>query len=182
MSLNTDKLFSTGLSALGIISGVVIKNTAKKLETKGCEKTVGTGLFIAGWAGMAYSLKGSTWKSFKSLLAYIAIIFIVIAVMVMVTAMETGKEVPMIMPVIFAMGWLVLGLSLSILRDGRFDKWNATAGATASLMVILSMLVVIPWQRENCIVDGPGYPLMFGLAFAIFTLVNSLDGGLSTIM
>ncbi len=180
MSIDGPTLVKTGVSALAIIAGVNLKNSAKKLKLPGCEKNLGTGLFIAGWTGMAYALKGTSWDM-KTIIAFIAVIFIVIAVMSMIHTMETGEKVPMILPFIFAVAWMVLGLSLGILRDGRYDKWSAAAGALASVMVIISMLVVLPWQRDNCLVDGPGFP-MFTAAFAIITLVNSLNGGVSSLM
>lgn len=34
------------------------------------------------------------------------------------------------------------------------------------------MLYMLPYQRKNCIVDGPGMPL-FMLAFGIIILLNS---------
>lgn len=183
MSIDGTKLFTTGLSALGIISGVVLKNTSKSLDDpkKTKMKTLGTGLFIGGWAAMAYSLRGTNWKSVKSVLSFVAIIFIVVVVMTMVNTMESGEEVPMILPIVFAVSWLMLGLSVGILQDGRFDKWSGAAGALASIAVILAMLVALPWQRKNCIVDGPGLPA-FTAAFGVIALVNSLPGGLSSIM
>ncbi len=183
MSIDGAKLFTTGLSALGVISGVVLKNTSKSFDDpkKKNMKILGTGLFIGGWATMAYSLRGTSWKSVKSVLAFVAILLIVIVVMTMVHTMDSGEEVPMVLPIVFAISWLVLGISVGILRDGRFDKWSAAAGAISSIMVILAMLVALPWQRKNCIVDGPGFSL-FTAAFANLALINSLPGGISSIM
>ena len=81
MSIDGSKLFASGLGALGVISGVHLKNTSKSLKNPGNMKTIGTGLFVGGWVAMAYSLRGTSWRSVKSVLSFVAIMFIVVVVM-----------------------------------------------------------------------------------------------------
>jgi hypothetical protein len=88
-----------------------------------------------------------------------------LGVVVAVMAMKKFKGI-LPMPVVgalFMLSWLVLGYASN----------KKMMGLLASLMVILSMVVVLPKQRELCVVDGPGYALLFPFAWVVLMVANN---------
>ena len=183
--LDLQTVGKTAVGAISVISGVVIKNSKDRLPAdskvydyvsdKNLDR-LGLGLFGGGWLWTAHMLSDSDWGT-KSLLSFGASLMILVVVMMMKNKMKTGENVPTYLPVMFSMAWLLLGYSLGILRGGGFNKNSRNAGIFASVLVILSMLMVLPYQREHGIVDGPGMP-MFAGAWGIISLVNALPTGL----
>ena len=75
---------------------------------------------------------------------------------------------PMVFPLIFALSWIILGFNVGNHLSGN-QKY---IGLFASFLVLLSMMHMLPFQRINNIVDGPGMPL-FVIAWVIFIILNS---------
>jgi hypothetical protein len=92
----------------------------------------------------------------------------VIAVMMMKQYMVKKQNPPMVFPAIFALSWIILGLNAGNHLVGN-QKY---LGLFASFLVLLSMMVILPFQRTNNIVDGPGQPL-FVIAWVILIMLNS---------
>ena len=82
--------------------------------------------------------------------------------------MSNKQKPPMILPAIFAISWLVLGYNSGSHLTGSM-KW---LGLAVGVLVILSMMVILPFQRKNCIADGPGMPL-FVIAWVLIVYMNS---------
>ena len=178
-------LGKTALGAIAVISGVALKNSKdhltadnilhKDMSDKNLDR-LGLGLFGGGWLLTASALSAGDWGT-KSLLSFGSCLTILLVVVMMKSMMKKGQAVPAYLPVMFATAWLTLGYSLGILRGGGFNKNSRNAGIFAAVLVILSMLMVLPYQRTHNIVDGPGLPMFTG-AWAMISVVNALPSGL----
>ena len=174
LSFNKKSLMSTLLGASLVIGGVVIKNTLEQLKTpKHPLSKVGLGLFIIGWVIVAYATGNSGSKSRnKMFIAFSSAAGIVYSVMSMKKAMASGMPMPMMYPAIFAGSWLTLGYTVGMGKGGFFNT-STILGLLAAGMVLLGMMVVLPWQRKNKVVDGPGMPL-FVAAWGLLAAGNAL--------
>ena len=166
--------------ALAIMAGVMLKNGGgpKQANLGKWSKTLGMVLFIGGWLIVAYAVslnsKGSRFKSgMKMWLPVLASLGVLVTVMIMMSIKEKhGGKMPtwaMILPVLFAALWILLGWSVAM------GKGNIAIylGLGAAALVLLSMLVSLPWQRKNGMIDGPGIGL-FALGWVALSVANAL--------
>lgn len=169
MKYNHSILLHTFIAALLVISGVVIKNSYEQMGMPDhpIGKPLGMMLFTIGWIYVAYIL--SHHKKNK-LLFIVPSLAILSSVITMKNYMAEKIDVPMILPIIFALSWILLGFGV-----GNHLKGNLKfTGLIASACVLASMLYSLPQQRKMCIVDGPGMPL-FVIGWFIIALLNSLQ-------
>jgi hypothetical protein len=168
----SNRLYLTLLGGLLVLSGVVTKNTSEQMEQEDSfvGSKLGPALFVLGWAIVAYSIAlPSNTKGYIAPIEFdqhtiqtlIAVSAIVSSVFMMKKLMDSGKKIPMMYPAMFAGGWLLLGFTV-----------GGYLGMVSALLVIGSMMGVLPWQRENCVVDGPGMP-MFTIAWLLLAAGNS---------
>ena len=87
--------------------------------------------------------------------------------------MASGKPMPTMYPVIFAGSWLALGYTVGMGKGGFFNT-STILGLLAAGMVLVGMMVVLPWQRKNNVVDGPGLPL-FVAAWGLLAAGNAIQ-------
>lgn len=181
LNLLDKKFCSLMCPALIIIIGVMLKNGGKQFnEHKGVKEDkmvmlLGTILFIGGWIGVAYAA-ATTDTGFKSgqnlWLPIMSSTAIVLSVMGMMQAKQKyGEDTPEwfnVLVFVFAIGWLVLGYSVAM---GKGDK-TMVLGIGAAVFVLVSMLIALPWQRKNNVVDGPGMAL-FALGWVLLAAANS---------
>ena len=73
---------------------------------------------------------------------------------------------------LFTLGWLTVGVSVGMGKSSLLNR-NTYLGVSGAILVLLSMLKMLPKQRELCVVDGPGMP-MFALGWVAVVLGNSL--------
>ena len=167
MKINTNLLIQTSIAACLVIFGVVTKNSFEQLgfPNHPIGKPLGMGMFIMGWIYIAYIFSINKPNKLAFILPSIGI---VIAVMMMKQYMVKKQTPPMVFPVIFALSWIILGLNAGNHLVGN-QKY---LGLFASFLVLLSMMVILPFQRTNNIVDGPGQPL-FVIAWVILIILNS---------
>jgi len=167
MQINTNLLIQTFIAACLVIFGVVTKNSFEQLGLPNhpIGKPIGMGMFIMGWIYTAYIL--SINKPNK-LMFILPSALIVMSVMMMKQYMVKKQTLPMVFPVIFALSWIILGLNAGNHLSGN-QKY---LGLFASFLVLLSMMVILPFQRKNEIIDGPGQPL-FVIAWGILIMLNS---------
>jgi len=165
----SNSLISTTVGSILIVSGVVLKNTLEQTNTNNMIlTTLGMSIFSIGWIVMAYALSQN--KQARTIVGIsIACASILISVMTMKILMKQNKTVHIALPIIFAISWIILGFLVGDHLNGAMSY----SGLISSIMVILSMMVVLPWQRKNCVVDGPGMPL-FVSALAYIIYLNSL--------
>ena len=151
MQNNTNLLIQTFIAACLVIFGVVTKNSFEQLgfPNHPIGKPIGMGMFIMGWIYTAYIL--SINKPNK-LMFILPSALIVMSVMMMKQYMVKKQNPPMVFPAIFALSWIILGLNAGNHLSGN-QKY---LGLFASFLVLLSMMVILPFQRTNNIVDGPG--------------------------
>jgi hypothetical protein len=171
----TNKFNYSSASALAILSGVVLKNSSEQSEKVPSTLTqLGPLLFTLGWFGFAYSTSMSenmdiVFSDKRTMILFGASAAILISVFMMKNHMkqQTGVvdkvPMPMMYPLLFAGGWLVLGYNVS--EDKK-------TGLVAALLALSSMMFVLPWQRKNNVIDGPGMS-MFTLAWVILVYLNS---------
>ena len=167
MQINKNLLIQTFIAACLVIFGVVTKNSFEQLgfPNHPIGKPIGMGMFIMGWIYTAYIL--SINKPNK-LMFILPSALIVMSVMMMKQYMVKKQNPPMVFPAIFALSWIILGLGAGNHLVGN-QKY---LGLFASFLVLLSMMVILPFQRTNNIVDGPGQPL-FVIAWVILIILNS---------
>jgi len=167
MKINNNLLIQTSIAAILVIFGVVTKNSFEQLgfPNHPIGKPIGMGMFIIGWIYLAYILSINKPNKLMFILPSVGI---VIAVMMMKQYMVKKQTPPMIFPLIFAISWIMLGLNVGNHLSGN-QKY---IGLFASLLVLLSMMQMLPFQRTNNIVDGPGMPI-FVIAWGILIILNS---------
>lgn len=163
------------LGAVLVITGVVLKNTFEQLKIPNhiLGKVVGMTSFVLGWMIIAYSTATATRVNpIKTFLSFATAAGIVFAVMQMKKYMADGVSPPIIYPIMFAASWLLLGYTMGM---GWGGSWNShtTMGVLAGIMVLISMMGVLPWQRKKSVIDGPGLPLFVG-AWVLITFANSM--------
>lgn len=168
-----NRLYLTLLGGLLVTSGVVAKNTAEQLDEEDgiIAKYVGPTSFVLGWIIVAYSLSMTNARGYlaalnlnrRTIQIFASAAAIVVSVFMMKRMAKAGITPPAIYPAMFAGGWLLLGYSV-----GNYY------GMAAALLVLFSMMGVLPWQRQNCVVDGPGMP-MFAIAWVVLAVGNSLN-------
>jgi hypothetical protein len=168
MKLNNKLVCGTTIAALLVIFGVVVKNTFEQmgLPDHKIGKPLGMAMFVLGWVYTAYIL--SMYKSDKWMF-WAASAGVVVAVMMMKEYMAAKKTTPAVLPALFAASWVALGLLVSNHLTGAMKY----SGLLASAMVLVSMMGMLPVQRAQCIVDGPGMPL-FVIAWGIIVGLNGL--------
>jgi hypothetical protein len=167
MRVDTNLLIQTSIASCLVIFGVVTKNSSEQLgfPNHPIGKPVGMGMFIMGWIYVAYILSINKPNKLMFILPSVGI---VIAVMMMKTYMVKKQTPPVMFPLIFALSWIILGLNVGNHLSGN-QKY---IGIFASLLVLLSMMKILPYQRTNNVVDGPGMP-MFVIAWVILSILNS---------
>jgi len=164
MILDNSKLIPTFGAAIAIAAGVMAKNSDEQMEHRPLLKNFGMASFVLGWVLMAFSL--SMGKPNK-ILYWAPCMAILGSVLQMKKAKSEDKKPDKIYPITFAGSWLMLGYLLSMNLDMKIFGFLPPA------LVLSSMMFILPWQRTNCIVDGPGLP-MFTTGLAILATINSM--------
>tara|TARA_B110000008_G_scaffold271592_1_gene303250 strand:+ start:127 stop:642 length:516 start_codon:yes stop_codon:yes gene_type:complete len=167
ISIDMSRVLHTSVAAVLVISGVVMKNSFEQLKmpNHAIGKPLGMLLFTLGWIYTAKVLSDDRQSKMWFIVPSLTIL---VSVMVMKHYMQKGNNPPMILPLLFAISWILLGAKVG---EHRIDYLKYT-GLAASILVLLSMMVSLPWQRSVCVVDGPGMPL-FVAAWGIIILLNS---------
>jgi len=174
VSLCQPRVAYMSFAALLVISGVIVKNTYEQMGQKDntAAKWTGMALFLVGWAKIAYLCavdNNHKFRKWEGCFVVVAVAMIIAAVMMMKQKMTAGEDVPMYLPSMFAVGWVALGYFAA----PRGKLRNQLIGVMAGVLVSVSMLWVLPWQRKEGIIDGPGMPL-FVLGWMFLILANSM--------
>lgn len=180
ISLNQNKFFQAMVAAGLVMAGVMLKNGGKQLSKfKGNKENnttmmIGMALFILGWVGVAWVTSSGSLSSTRSRICVAASATILVIVIVMMEVMKKNPDKKprwfMVLPVMFSVAWIALGYGVSMGKK-NIALW---LGVGASLFVILSMLISLPWQRKKNIIDGPGVGL-FALAWVGISMANALS-------
>lgn len=166
--LNNSLLVQTSIASLLVIFGVVLKNSLEqaKMSNNKMLNNLGMLMFAFGWIYLAYILSIGRENKVTPIVSSLAIL---VSVMMMKQYMKDKKEVPIYLPAMFSVAWLAIGYYVSSHLTGNMKYM----GLLASVCVLVGMLYSLPYQRKNCIVDGPGMPL-FVIAWAMIVYFNSL--------
>jgi len=167
LCLNSKYVKLTTLGALMIVSGVHIKMMTKFYD-KEQQSYLGMASFLLGWVIIALA----TSKGRKSKMNLLSCISVVMGVMLIMKSREDKTETKL-GPILFMVGWVSLGLGVVQHKKGMMYK---LLGLLIPTMVLLSMVPngIIPKQREEKMVDGPGYSLFVG-GWALLIFLNSLN-------
>jgi hypothetical protein len=176
MKLDNNIALQSTFASLLVIFGVVTKNSFEQMGQPDhpIAQPIGMTLFVIGWLYVAYVLSIGKNKA----LFFIPALLILGSVLMMKKHMNDNQqseeqigapvEVPMVYPATFALAWLVLGFAVGNHLSGAMKY----LGLLATLFVLVSMMNMLPYQRENCVVDGPGMPL-FVIAWGIIVFLNA---------
>ena len=166
LELSNRKLRLTGLASLSILTSVILKNGAEQLGMSKhfMSAVVGRILFMGGWLLLAYSFVGKPTMSMKSRMSYGGAIAVIIAVFLM-----KGGAPKIIAAPLFVGGWLATIIAVGMGKP----MLSKQLGIFALANVLGSMMIVLPWQRANGVVDGIGMP-MFTMTWVSLILANSL--------
>jgi len=168
VQLDGNTLNLTVMGGMLVTFGVVLKNTSEqlKMSSDAPMAMAGVAMFLTGWMITAVALSRSK-SGFNTLKVIVPCIVIPMVVMVMKKMyMEKGEKPPMALPIMFAISWLVLGYFV--------NQNKPLMGILAAIMVLVSMLGALPWQRTNNVIDGPGLPL-FVIAWFLIAYTNSVQ-------
>ena len=184
LEINCPKFWKTMIPALVVMMGVIIKNSSEQYAKNKKEKPnniyfyVGMAIFILGWIGVAFAIalneEGTGMGTPKKIaLSFVSSTMIVVAVALMMITKKKEGEMPkwatmMVIP--FIIGWLLLGYTSSI-GQTKPALW---LGLGSAVLVIISMVGALPWQRKNGVIDGPGMAL-FAFAWVLLATANSIQ-------
>ena len=184
VQLNDEALALTSLGAAGVISGVVIKNSMEQLSKKNSvlAKFVGPAIFVGGWLLVLWAvIRGDVGLNATTIQASLAVAMIIGVVMYMKDKMSKKEKIEWYIGLLFPLGWILLAYTIGL---GGFDNITNLSidqvldikpilSFSSAAVILISMLWALPWQRKNCIVDGPGMPL-FCLGWALLIGANSI--------
>ena len=158
-----------GISAAGsllISVGVMIKNGMKQAgQSSTATKAIGTVFFILGWVIMALVTGASGASPTKLILSLLATVMIVVGVILS----NESEKLKMIGGPLFMIGWVLFGIVVGMGKSAI----GKAMGFVAAALVLISMVVVLPKQREQKVIDGPGMP-MFTLAWVLISAANAM--------
>lgn len=120
---------------------------------------------ILGWLIVAYSfMKGEEFKT--KLIVASGILLILLTRMVLVRNTNLFRKI------LLAIGWLIFAYGAAY--DMNVFTWERGIWTfLATLLVLISSVFVLPRERDECMVDGFGMPLLT-LAWAFIAYANSL--------
>lgn len=154
--------YESALGAALVIAGVSLKNT---MEKKGSDSMVGLVIFVIGWLIFANAITRNAANAFQAtatFLPYLAAAIIVGSVVFLKQAMK--RKSPKTLGLIgFIGGWLLLAFSIN---------QNKSLAFGSAMLVFISMLLLLPKQRAQGLVDGPGWPL-FVFAWVGLIIANA---------
>lgn len=161
------------LPALTLQLAVAVKNSTEQSPEFPLAEFGGMpakALFAVSWAGIAFSIFRENKKNkTKALIAAIGAASIVAAVFHVKASKKAGTQPNTMVAMLFPVGWVLTAAAIFLGNNGPL-RYLSFVGAA---MVLYSMMVVLPWQRKNNVVDGPGYNL-FSSAFVLLGLANGV--------
>ena len=199
--LDDDLLYKSAFASLLIVFGVVLLNTITTLEKNlNLNDVAGRGwhfgavligalMFMVGWINIANVISIDRDEAEATILfsASLAIMLSAGAMKYIMYTKQIKSSWIAVFPVaIFISSWIALGMLVGGLKvndimgiftgDYKLSEitsnTNHTLGLIVGPLVIGSMMGGLPWQRQNCIADGPGMP-MFVIAWGIIVFLNS---------
>lgn len=165
--INRTRLLQMMVASVLIVIGFTLSSTAKEskrtLESFNYILAIfGFTLFIGGWLMVIYWF----YQTIPDKAIYFIPAIISIVVSSLVIRFTNLNSIPFYG--LYMVGWATFGWVISSHIDGS-DRW---IGPWASVLAIISMVGLMPWQRANSIVDGLGLP-MYTAAWALVSIVHA---------
>jgi len=165
--INRTRLLQMFLAAVLIVTGLSLASTAKEAvaltkEMRYILTILGMVLFIGGWLMVGYRFYQTIPE--QAMYFFPAIVAIIISTLLMRFANVT----PWLSYPLYIVGWAIFGWVISKHIDGS-DRW---LGPSASILAVISMVGLLPWQRQNNVVDGLGLPLYVG-SWVLVSIVHA---------
>jgi hypothetical protein len=168
--LDETLLGKTAIPSIFVIMGVVLTNGVEQAKlSSNYTKMVAMVAFVIGWLALPFTLsldRSNKWVYF--VLSYC----ILFAASALKYFMVNNKQPPMILAMLFMVSWPLLGYFIATPIGKAFSK-KSMLGIFAGVCAVLSMVVVLPFERNKGITDGIGMSL-FTLAWTLVTLLNSI--------
>jgi hypothetical protein len=166
MLLTNNTFFFTLFAGILVELGSSFKEIGEKIKLKTkISKVIGTIILILGWLLIAISLGFSDGKlGIKTLLAFI---FSILSVGSIVVKNVLNNEI--ISKYMFIGSWIGIGI-VSGLNRNMIGK---VSGIFAAVLVIISKMIILPYQRKNDLVDMPGMN-MCNSAWFLLSIANSI--------
>lgn len=179
--LNKEKFFLTLSAAVLSMAGSMFIKGGDQLDKFNGNSSlistiVGIVLMSIGWIGIAYmtGLYQNNVMNEKSILCIVSSI-IILGICITMTQLNKKYNITnpapkaiYILPVVFSLAWITLGYGVGMHKE-QLAMWF---GIGAALCIMLSMLL-LPWQRNKCLVNGPGMCLI-AFAFGGLAIANSM--------
>ena len=141
------------VGAVSVISGVVVMNTMEQTGLTSTPATLAAGvLFMGGWALFAGGAAMLTSGQIRRLAIAGLSATIAVSALALKMDMKAGRSPSPAGALGFVGGWLGLALVMGSAR-GRYLR--PVTGAAS----VVGGMMLMPWQRKACVVDGPGMPL-----------------------
>lgn len=158
----------SAIAATMINIGVMVKNGMDQAgKANAASKALGMVFFVVGWFIMAVVTGAVGASPAKLLLSFVATVLIVVGVILV----KEVKNLSMIGGPLFMIGWVLFGIVVGLGKP----TMGKTFGFVAAALVLISMVVVLPKQRKDKVVDGPGMG-MFTLAWVLISMTNAMHG------
>ena len=177
--LNQNILQTTFASGVLVMLGVIFKNGSTQLNhpqeytIMGAKwsqyELIGLILFTLGWGGFIFATNRNRFTTVNTAMIASLGIWAAVVGMMYFKKLPSLPQFFKILPIIFAVSWLVLGYAVSV---GKRNLAKCL-GIGSAVMVLLAMMYFLPLQRKNCVVDGPGMAL-FAIAWAAFAMANAI--------
>ena len=166
MDFNHTLYLETVFASILIIISFILKNSLIQLKLKNDIFSIFTMiLFFGGWLLIGYLLGKDREMPYG---IYIGTLLIIISC-IMMNQMKANNTSNIVLSILFSFGWLLIGHCVGNHLDGMIKY----VGMIASVLVILTMIYILPYQRKNNIVDGPGMP-MYVIAWGIIAYMNAI--------
>lgn len=165
--INRTRLLQMFLAAVLVVTGISLASTAKEaLKLNESMRYIlgilGMVLFVGGWLLVAYRF----YQTIPEQAVYFVPAIISIIISTLVSRFSSLPQWPFFL--LYIAGWGIFGWVISKHIDGS-DRW---LGPSASLLAIASIVGLMPWQRQNGVVDGLGLPI-YAAAWVLVSIVHA---------
>jgi hypothetical protein len=169
-NLNESLLIKTAIPSLSIILGVILSNGFEQANlSNNYTKILATIAFVGGWILLPFALsldRSNKWMYF--VMSY----SIVFSASALKYFMINKKQPPFFLAILFMVAWPLLGYFIATPLGGTPYSKKSLIGLFAGGCAVLSMVVVLPFERKKLVTDGIGMSL-FTLAWTLVTILNS---------
>lgn len=159
---NDNLLLLSSLGSLGVIGGIVSKNSPQLVGKN--SKQIGDGLFVAGWAIVLYAILQSLGGNFTDMVSIQAIVSVLAIVGSIIVIPQYAPQYAKYSKWIYSAGWLGLAGTLGLGDFSKFemDKLMDTKNIYAMLSAALAIsasIYVLPKEKQHGIIGGPAVPM-----------------------